>query len=96
MALEILRSLGLRGGVNIIACPTCGRTCLDVAGVARKIEEATRLWPDGVSPITKTDIDDFILYITLGIILGGRLGYVLFYDLPTYLANPLHVFAVCW
>ena len=46
VALEILRSLGLRGGVNIIACPTCGRTCLDVAGVARKIEEATRLWPE--------------------------------------------------
>ena len=46
VALEILRGLGLRGGVNIIACPTCGRTCLDVAGVARKIEEATRLWPE--------------------------------------------------
>lgn len=46
VALEILRSLGLRGGVNIIACPTCGRTCLDVASVARKIEEATRLWPE--------------------------------------------------
>ncbi len=31
---------------------------------------------------------------TLGIILGGRLGYVLFYNLPYYLTNPLEIFAV--
>ncbi|MDR4307349.1 prolipoprotein diacylglyceryl transferase [Chelatococcus sambhunathii] len=34
-------------------------------------------------------VDDLIVYIAFGIILGGRLGYVLFYDLPAYLDAPL-------
>ena len=54
----------------------------------------SRLWPNGVSPITKTNIDDFILYITLGIVLGGRLGSVFFYDFDRYSAAPLDVFKV--
>ncbi|WP_102959241.1 prolipoprotein diacylglyceryl transferase [Mangrovicella endophytica] len=47
-----------------------------------------RLWPGGVSPIKETDIDDFILWITGGIILGGRLGSILFYDFPRYVDDP--------
>jgi phosphatidylglycerol:prolipoprotein diacylglycerol transferase len=39
-------------------------------------------------------IDDFVLYATLGIVLGGRLGFVLFYNLPYYLQNPLEIFMV--
>ncbi len=35
------------------------------------------------------DIDDMIFYGALGVILGGRLGYIVFYNLPTYLDNPL-------
>lgn len=54
----------------------------------------TELWPNGVSPITKTQIDDFILYITLGIVLGGRLGSVIFYDFQRYLDDPLAVLRV--
>jgi len=38
--------------------------------------------------------DDFVLYATLGIVLGGRLGYVLFYNLPYFLDHPLEIFAV--
>lgn len=39
---EILRSLGLRhGGVTVIACPTCGRTEIDVPGIASEIERRT-------------------------------------------------------
>jgi phosphatidylglycerol:prolipoprotein diacylglycerol transferase len=33
-------------------------------------------------------------YLVLGIIFGGRLGYILFYDLPFYLKNPLEIIAV--
>lgn len=40
-------------------------------------------------PITKEKIDDFMLWAVLGTILGGRLGYVLFYNLPYYLQHPL-------
>jgi len=36
-------------------------------------------------------IDDFVVWATLGIILGGRLGYVLFYKPGYYIANPLEV-----
>ncbi|MDR2693043.1 MAG: flavodoxin-dependent (E)-4-hydroxy-3-methylbut-2-enyl-diphosphate synthase [Chitinispirillales bacterium] len=39
VAKEILKSLGLMGGPTVIACPTCGRTQVDVAGVARQVEE---------------------------------------------------------
>ena len=38
-----------------------------------------------------TDFDDFIIWITLGIILGGRTGYVLFYNLPHFAANPIEI-----
>lgn len=43
-AFEILRALGLRGGVDVISCPTCGRTCIDVAGIARQVEQAVKGW----------------------------------------------------
>jgi phosphatidylglycerol:prolipoprotein diacylglycerol transferase len=35
------------------------------------------------------DIDDFLIWATLGIVLGGRIGYTLFYNLDYYAANPL-------
>ena len=38
------------------------------------------------------DFDDFLIWITLGIILGGRIGYVLFYNLPLFVAHPLQIF----
>jgi len=40
--IDILRAVGLRGGVDVISCPTCGRTCIDVEGIARRVQEATR------------------------------------------------------
>ena len=40
------------------------------------------------------DIDDFLVWAAVGIVLGGRVGYILFYDLARYLANPLDIFAV--
>ena len=39
-AKKILRSLGLSGGVNVVACPTCGRTQVDVIGLANQVENA--------------------------------------------------------
>ncbi len=46
------------------------------------------------SPMTADQVDSFITWATLGIILGGRLGYVIFYNAPQYLANPIEVFKV--
>ncbi len=39
----------------------------------------------------KSDIDDFLPWVILGVILGGRLGYVLFYQPAHYLANPVEI-----
>ena len=44
--------------------------------------------------MTPERMDDFITWAILGVVLGGRLGYVLFYNPAFYLANPLKVFAV--
>ena len=41
------------------------------------------------------DFDDFLLWATLGVVLGGRLGYVLFYKPEYYLSNPLEI-AFIW
>ena len=37
------------------------------------------------------DIDDFLVWATLGVVLGGRIGYVLFYNLPHFVAHPLEI-----
>ena len=39
-------------------------------------------------------IDDLLVWMTLGVVFGGRLGYVLFYNLPYYAVRPLEIFAV--
>ena len=42
-AWDILRALGLRTqGVQLVSCPTCGRTCIDVAGIAARVERELR------------------------------------------------------
>ena len=43
------------------------------------------------SPLARRHADDMVFYAALGIILGGRLGYVLFYNLSYYLENPLDI-----
>ena len=39
-------------------------------------------------------MDDFLTFIVLGVIFGGRLGYVLFYNLPFFIMHPLEIFAL--
>lgn len=53
-----------------------------------------KLWPTSGAPYTVEDIDDFLTWTTLGVILGGRLGYVLFYDLASYASDPLSILYV--
>jgi phosphatidylglycerol---prolipoprotein diacylglyceryl transferase len=53
-----------------------------------------RLWPAAPPPITVPQMDDMILWLTLGIILGGRLGYVLFYGRGAFLSDPLEIIRV--
>jgi len=46
------------------------------------------------SPISRKGAEDLIFYVAVGVFVGGRVGYVLFYDLPSLVANPLSLFAV--
>jgi phosphatidylglycerol:prolipoprotein diacylglycerol transferase len=43
------------------------------------------------APMARRHADDLVFYAALGIILGGRIGYVLFYNLPYYIDNPLAI-----
>jgi phosphatidylglycerol:prolipoprotein diacylglycerol transferase len=60
---------------------------------ARALIRAKQLW-GGTPPLTVADFDDFVVWVTLGIILGGRFGYVLFYNLPHFLAHPAEILQV--
>ena len=60
---------------------------------ARRIIANETRW-GGPPPFTITDYDDFVLWVTLGIILGGRIGYVLFYNFDFYLDHPLDALKV--
>ncbi|APC97880.1 prolipoprotein diacylglyceryl transferase [Francisella frigiditurris] len=46
------------------------------------------------SIIKPEQVGDIIFYIALGVVLGGRIGYIIFYNLPVYIHNPLSMFYV--
>jgi phosphatidylglycerol:prolipoprotein diacylglycerol transferase len=58
---------------------------------ARSLVKNEKLW-GGPAPISVMQLDDFILWVTIGIILGGRTGYVLFYNLPFFTQHPAEIF----
>src|ERR1700746_1816217 len=58
---------------------------------ARSLLKNEKLW-GGPAPISLTQLDDFILWVTIGIIVGGRTGYVLFYNLPFFIQHPAEIF----
>ncbi|MGH6852146.1 MAG: prolipoprotein diacylglyceryl transferase, partial [Methylocella sp.] len=60
---------------------------------ARALVKQKALW-GGAAPLDPLDIDDLLLSAAMGVILGGRLGYVLFYNAGFYLAHPAEIFAV--
>ncbi len=45
-------------------------------------------------PLSKDDVADLVFAMAVGVILGGRFGYILFYNFREYLAHPLEIFAV--
>lgn len=61
---------------------------------ARKIASTGKLWAGGKSPIPAEAFDDFLVWAALGIILGGRIGFILFYDLQKYIDNPSEMLAI--
>jgi phosphatidylglycerol---prolipoprotein diacylglyceryl transferase len=60
---------------------------------ARRLAGRVDLWGK-LRPPTSLEIDDLIVWVALGVVLGGRLGYVIFYNSAAYLAQPLEILAV--
>ena len=65
---------------------------------ALKINEifcCQKVFVDRKKPPFSTDqADSFLTYLILGVIIGGRLGYVLFYNFEYYALNPLDIFRI--
>ena len=64
-----------------------------LAGILIGYWYLTKLIAQPGAPMARRHADDFIFWATLGIIIGGRLGYIFFYN-PSILANPLDIFKV--
>ncbi len=60
---------------------------------AKRLAARADLW-GGLKQPKPIDVDDLIVWVALGVVLGGRIGYVLFYNLSSYLSQPLEIFAV--
>ena len=50
-----------------------------------------QLWPNDTPPMDKSYLEDLLTYIVIGVIAGGRLGYVLIYDPAHFIQNPLEI-----
>ena len=59
---------------------------------ARKLAGTVSIWRK--PPLEPNQVDDLLFWCALGVIIGGRLGYVLFYNPAYYLSNPLEIPAV--
>ena len=60
----------------------------------KRLLRKPELWPRGCVPFEPAKADDLLLWMTLGVLLGGRLGYVLFYDPGYFFSHPLEIPAV--
>lgn len=54
------------------------------------VQSAKRAW----SPVSPKQVEDLVFYAALGVVLGGRFGYVFFYNFDTFLDDPLWLFRV--
>ncbi|WP_460448936.1 prolipoprotein diacylglyceryl transferase [Alsobacter sp. SYSU BS001988] len=62
--------------------------------VMRRLCAADGLWAASQKRPTVEDLDDLLVYAALGVVLGGRIGHVLFYGWPYYSQNPLEILQV--
>ncbi len=60
---------------------------------ARKLVASDWLWAGRARP-QAVELDDMLLFVAFGVVLGGRTGFVLFYDLPRYLERPQDILAI--
>lgn len=61
---------------------------------AARLLRQPKLWPQDRPPISAEQLDDLILWLTAGVILGGRIGYIIAYDASIVWKAPLEVFKI--
>ena len=61
----------------------------------RRLLSEQRLWPRATPPFDAGRTDDLLLYMTIGVVLGGRLGFVLLYEAGHYISHPSEI-AMVW
>lgn len=59
----------------------------------RRLVATARLW-NGPAPVSRENVDDIIVWAAFSIILGGRIGYVFFYDFGRFWVDPLSALAL--
>lgn len=62
--------------------------------IISKISKSKNIWPYKKVTLIPSHVEDLIFYLALGIILGGRLGYVIFYQPLVIISDPLFIFQV--
>lgn len=60
----------------------------------RRLLATPHIWANGKAPFPVEMVDDLLMYMTLGVIIGGRLGSVLFYEPGYYVQHPLEILQV--
>jgi len=60
----------------------------------RRLVSSPALWPSGKPAFSRDLVDDLLIFMTVGVIIGGRLGYVFLYEPSYFLAHPLEIPAV--
>jgi phosphatidylglycerol:prolipoprotein diacylglycerol transferase len=93
IAFPVFNPIALQIGPIAIRWYALAYICGIVLGwlYARSLVKKERLW-GGPAPITLVQLDDFILWVTIGIIVGGRTGYVLFYNPAFFAQHPGEIF----
>ncbi|SDO83288.1 prolipoprotein diacylglyceryl transferase [Afipia sp. GAS231] len=92
IAFPVFNPIALQIGPIAIRWYALAYICGIVLGwiYARSLVKKERLW-GGPAPITLLQLDDFILWVTIGIIVGGRTGYVLFYNPAFFVQHPAEI-----
>lgn len=62
--------------------------------IMKTLIKKPKLWKNNTAPLEADDADNIITYLILGVILGGRLGYVFFYNLEFYVQHPFDVLRI--
>ncbi len=59
--------------------------------LAARAVSHSRLWPADRPPMTRDQVEELMTWVILGVVIGGRLGFVVFYQPAYYLANPAQI-----